>query len=143
HIRTPGEQRRTGPVGSPRAGVSSERSSSLHLDHGYERGVRFRLGILNLLLAVSLLAGCGAPGKSPPPVSTASSRATPGAAYTPSPLTPPVKITIGLPASTSDSGIFIANDRGYFRQEGIDLEIQRFQTLVDMVAPLTTGQLPI
>lgn len=53
----------------------------------------------------------------------------------------PVKLTIGVVGNTSDGGIFIANDRGYFEAEGIQLEVQRFQTLVDMVVPLSTGQL--
>jgi len=55
----------------------------------------------------------------------------------------PTKVTIGVVANTADGGIFVAQDRGYFKGEGIDLEVQRFQTLVDMVAPLTSGQLQI
>src|SRR5260370_32115227 len=55
----------------------------------------------------------------------------------------PTKVTIGVVANTADGGIFVAEDRGYFKDEGIDLEVQRFQTLVDMVAPLTSGQLQI
>jgi NitT/TauT family transport system substrate-binding protein len=55
----------------------------------------------------------------------------------------PAKVTLGVVANTSDGGIFLAQDRGYFKAEGIDLEIQRFQTLVDMVPPLTSGQLQI
>jgi len=64
----------------------------------------------------------------------------------PSPTAPPsapVKVSIGVVANTADGGIFLAQDRGYFRAEGIDLQIERFQTLVDMVAPLTSGQLQI
>jgi NitT/TauT family transport system substrate-binding protein len=53
------------------------------------------------------------------------------------------KVSIGVAASSADSGIFIANERGYFKQEGIELDVQRFQTLVDMVPPLTSGQLQI
>jgi NitT/TauT family transport system substrate-binding protein len=61
----------------------------------------------------------------------------------PTPLNPPQKITIGVLASSSDGGIFVANDRGYFKAEGIELDVQRFQSLVDMVAPLTNGDLQI
>jgi NitT/TauT family transport system substrate-binding protein len=64
-------------------------------------------------------------------------------ACAPTPRPAPVKLTIGVVANTSDGGIFIANDHGYFLAEGIQLEVQRFQTLVDMVAPLSTGQLQI
>jgi NitT/TauT family transport system substrate-binding protein len=52
-------------------------------------------------------------------------------------------VSIGVVASSSDGGIFIANERGYFKQEGIELDVQRFQTLVDMVAPVTSGELQI
>ncbi|HYY89828.1 MAG TPA: ABC transporter substrate-binding protein [Chloroflexota bacterium] len=130
-----------------------------------------RLGFIGLLLLISLSAACGPSTSTAPPTAaptaaptsaakpaapiptapTASARPTTAAAaptqaatgYNPTPLNPPVKVTIGLLASSSDGGILIANDRGYFKQEGIDLDIQRFQTLVDMVAPLSTGQLQI
>lgn len=64
-------------------------------------------------------------------------------AYAPTPLSPPVKVSVGVVSSSSDGGIFVADAHGYFEQEGIDLDVQRFQTLVDMVAPLTGGQLQI
>src|SRR5690348_5678495 len=73
-----------------------------------------------VLLAV-LLASCGSPA----------------------PASAPVKVTIGVVANTSDGGIFLAQDHGYFKAQGIDLEVRRFQTLVDMVAPLTSGELQI
>ena len=86
-----------------------------------------------------------APAATTAPTNAPAATSAPAAAgnYTPTPLNPPVKVSIGLLASSSDGGIFLANDRGYFKQEGIDLDIQRFQTLVDMVAPLSTGQLQI
>jgi NitT/TauT family transport system substrate-binding protein len=92
------------------------------------------------------MASCGPAGTAPTPT-TAPTVARPAApsttGYTPTPLSPPVKVSIGVVSSSSDGGIFVANERGYFKQEGIDLDIQRFQTLVDMVAPLTGGQLQI
>jgi NitT/TauT family transport system substrate-binding protein len=66
-----------------------------------------------------------------------------GSQYGPVPLDPPVKVTVGVVGSTADGGIFLAQDRGYFQAEGIQLEVQRFKTLVDMVPPLTTGQLQV
>jgi NitT/TauT family transport system substrate-binding protein len=88
-------------------------------------------------------AATSAPTTAPAPAAAATSAPATTGGYQPQPLNPPVKVTIGLLASSSDGGILIANDRGYFKQEGIDLDIQRFQTLVDMVAPLSTGQLQI
>ncbi|HEV7662275.1 MAG TPA: ABC transporter substrate-binding protein [Chloroflexota bacterium] len=99
-----------------------------------------------------LLASCASPSSAPtatqapatakPTVASAAAGAS-SQAYQPTPLSPPVKISVGVLGSSSDGGIFIANDRGYFKDEGIDLDVQRFQSLVDMVAPLTGGQLQI
>src|SRR2546421_8933521 len=99
-----------------------------------------------VLIGLAVLAASCAPTAAPPAatsVPAAPANPPSASAYTPTPLNPPVKVSIGVVSSTSDGGIFIANERGYFKQEGIDLDVQRFQTLVDMVAPLTGGQLQI
>jgi NitT/TauT family transport system substrate-binding protein len=91
----------------------------------------FKLRALSHLALVTLLAACapiiGTPATPAPTARTAT----------------PDKVTIGVVANAADGGIFVAQDRGYFKAEGIDLEIQRFQTLVDMVPPLTSGSLQI
>ena len=107
--------------------------------------IRFALApVIGLAM---LLASCApsapAPTATPAPAATPKPAASGATGYTPNPLNPPVKVSVGVVSSSSDGGIFIANERGYFKQEGIDLDIQRFQTLVDMVAPLTGGQLQI
>ncbi len=56
---------------------------------------------------------------------------------------PAAKVIIGVLGSSSDSGIFVAQDKGYFKEQGIELDTQRFQTLVDMVGPTAAGQLDI
>src|SRR5207253_2309535 len=100
-----------------------------------------------VLIGLAVLAASCAPAAAPsaPPTSVTTAPAKPpsASAYTPTALNPPVKVSIGVVSSSSDGGIFVANERGYFKEEGIDLDIQRFQTLVDMVAPLTGGQLQI
>ena len=53
------------------------------------------------------------------------------------------KLHVGLVLSASDAGIFIANDKGYFREQGIELEIVRFDSGARMVAFLGTGQLDV
>src|SRR5262252_7509009 len=93
----------------------------------------------SLIAVVMLLSAC-APKATPTPTTAPVAPPTSGSHYSPVALNPPVKLTIGVVANTADGGIFIANDRGYFQAEGIQLEVQRFQTLVDMVAPLSTGQ---
>jgi NitT/TauT family transport system substrate-binding protein len=121
-----------------------------------------RVSLVGLIVGAAVVMSCG-PATAPPPAPTAAPAPAPtptavaapkpvastvagparAQTYTPSPLTPPVKVSIGVLASTSDGGIFIAQDRGYFKQEGIELEFTRFQTLVEMVAPLTSGQLQV
>jgi NitT/TauT family transport system substrate-binding protein len=95
----------------------------------------FNIRALSLLALVTLLAACSPlTGSSSPPATTPTS--TPRAQ-------PLDKVTIGVVANIADGGIFVAQERGYFKAEGIDLQITRFQTLVDMVPPLTSGQLQI
>ena len=94
--------------------------------------------LFSTLVAVSC-APAATPAAAPAaatPVANATSRA-------PAALNPPVKVSVGLLASTTDSGVFLGQAHGYFQQEGIDLDIEHFQTLVDMVAPVSGGQLDI
>jgi NitT/TauT family transport system substrate-binding protein len=100
---------------------------------------------LLVVLSTSLLLSC-APAAAPrttPTASTAPTAPATSAGYAPTPLNPPVKVSVGLLASTTDSGIFVGQAHGYFQQEGIELDLQHFQTLVDMVAPVSNGQLDV
>jgi len=45
--------------------------------------------------------------------------------------------------STSDAGFYLAEERGYFKDEGIEFEIVPFQTGADMVPAAGTGQLDV
>jgi NitT/TauT family transport system substrate-binding protein len=81
-------------------------------------------------------AASGAPG----PSGTSDSA---GGAADQAPLRPPVTVRIGLVVSSSDAGIFIAQERGYFREEGIDLEPTPFQSLQPMIPALASGQLDV
>lgn len=53
------------------------------------------------------------------------------------------KLQVGLVVSASDAGFFIAADKGYFKEEGIEIEVQRFDSAARMVAFLGTGQLDL
>jgi NitT/TauT family transport system substrate-binding protein len=53
------------------------------------------------------------------------------------------KLHVGLVVSVSDAGFFIANEKGYFRDQGIEIEIERFESAARMVPFLGTGQLDI
>jgi len=43
----------------------------------------------------------------------------------------------------SDAAFFIATDKGYFREQGIELDVTRFDSAARMIAPLGTGQLDV
>jgi len=45
-------------------------------------------------------------------------------------------VTVGATSSTSDAPIYIADKKGFFRQEGIDVTVSNFRSASDMVAPL-------
>ena len=90
------------------------------------------------LIITVVAAACGpaaAPAASP---STAAS-ATAAASATPTPA--PVTLKFGQVGTISDSAIFIADAKGYFKEQGITLDLQIFQSAANMVAPLGTGEL--
>lgn len=53
------------------------------------------------------------------------------------------KVKIGVIGAASDAAFYIADAKGYFKQEGIDAEIISFPSSSQMIAPLGTGQLDI
>ena len=53
------------------------------------------------------------------------------------------KIVMGNVSSLSSGPIYIAIEKGWFTQAGIDLEIQQFQSSTDMAALLATNRLQI
>ena len=68
-----------------------------------------------------LVLGCTAPtGAPPPPPPQAVSSPSPGSALIYS--GPSTKVVMGELGSASDSGIFIAVEKGYFKDQGIELE---------------------
>src|SRR5947209_17902603 len=50
-------------------------------------------------------------------------------------------VTVGVTMSTSDAPIYIAERKGFFRDEGLDVKIINFRSAADMVAPLGAGQI--
>jgi NitT/TauT family transport system substrate-binding protein len=57
------------------------------------------------------------------------------------PAATPVVVTVGVASTTSDAPIYIADRKGYFRDEGLEVKVTDFRSAADMVAPLGTGQL--
>src|SRR5260221_14564545 len=108
------------------------------------------------LMALILLLGCrpaAGPANSPSaaPAATAptgtSSRgpAAPMAQASPSalpaPLSPPVAVRAGVLGLAGDAGIFIGQERGYFEQEGIAVDVTILGAGPDAIAPLAARQL--
>jgi NitT/TauT family transport system substrate-binding protein len=50
-------------------------------------------------------------------------------------------VTVGAASTISDAPIYIAERKGFFRAEGIDVKVINFRSASDMVAPLGTGEL--
>src|SRR5437763_5678073 len=49
-----------------------------------------------------------------------------GAATAEPALARPLSVRVGLVGATSDAGIYIAQERGYFAQEGLEIELSQF-----------------
>jgi len=52
-------------------------------------------------------------------------------------------VRIGTTSSSSDATFFIADKKGYFRQEGIDANFIAFDSAAKMIAPLSADQLDV
>ncbi len=94
-----------------------------------------------VLLALVAAVACTAPASQPSTESPAAQSGT----QSPVSAVPQstTKVTYGEVGSASDAGVYIADAKGYFRDQGIELAKVRFQTAADMVAPLGTGQLDV
>lgn len=91
-----------------------------------------RLGwVGSALVAFALVAGCGSGGED-----TASGPNGDGEQEM-------VTVRVGAPFSFTDAPIFIADELGFFREEGIEIEVTRFATLSDQTALLAAGDLDV
>ncbi len=92
-------------------------------------------------------AAPAASGPAPSTASAATARgpAPPAVAATaqPPPMAPPVEVKVGVLSSLSDAGIYIAAERGYFRDEGLAVSLERFGATPEMTPPLASGQLDV
>src|ERR1700716_549601 len=55
----------------------------------------------------------------------------------------PIPVRVAIVNASSDVGFFIADKKGYFRQEGLDVSFVPFDSGAKMVAPLGNGQLEV
>src|SRR5829696_5294336 len=70
----------------------------------------------------------------------ATSTASNAAATTPP---PPENVRLGSTAGASDAGFFIAEEKGYFREQGLIVDTTTFASATEIVAPLGAGQLDV
>lgn len=59
------------------------------------------------------------------------------------PLSPPVRVTVGMKGVPSDAGGLIGIERGYYRDLGLVIERLDFKTGQDMINALATGHLDV
>jgi NitT/TauT family transport system substrate-binding protein len=100
-------------------------------------------------------AGGSAPAASSPAPSAAgaaavapasgptASAASGTASAMPAPLSPPAKVRIGSVGSLADGPIFVAEERGYFTELGVEIDDIRAQGVTELVAPLAAGQIDV
>ena len=55
----------------------------------------------------------------------------------------PVEVSAGTTNSISDTALFIADKKGYFRDQGLKVSITPYNSAANMVAPLGAGQLDV
>ena len=101
---------------------------------------------LSLLLALGLLA-CAAPAARPEPTAPPVAAAAPVAA-SPTPasqVAPPERITVryGYNPILPGAPAFLAQERGHFDEQGIEVEWTPFDSAALAVAPLSAGQLDV
>src|SRR5207245_2571636 len=92
-----------------------------------------RLG--TVVAATLAIAACGGGGGGPSPAAATSAGPSTTAAPT------PVTVKFGQVGSVSDAAIFIADAKGYFKEQAIALEAVPFTSAALMVAPLGTNEI--
>ena len=73
----------------------------------------------------------------------ASAVAAPEAQQMPGPLSPSLAVRVGLLASVSDSGVYIGLERGYYRELGLDLNVETVPDPNTIVTLTSTNQLDV
>jgi len=77
------------------------------------------------------------------PAATAAPASAAAASPAASPPSPPVTVRAAIVRSASDSGIFLADEKGYFREQGIEIDITQMNAAQQQVPLLGTGQLEV
>jgi NitT/TauT family transport system substrate-binding protein len=115
------------------------------------------------ILALALVVGCAAPQAAPaakpaaaPPASGAPPAATapsapaaqpaspaPAPAAAVQPLSPPVKLRVGSIGLNGEIGMFVAQERGYYQDEGLEVEFVPFRSAAEALPALASGEVAV
>jgi len=60
--------------------------------------------------------------------------------YQPSPLSPAVSLKVSHSGTTAQTGVYVAADRGYFKDEGLDVELVNINDIAQSVQTVATSQ---
>jgi len=120
-----------------------------HLDD--HRGPRRMAALLALLLAATACAPAAAPAPTAAPKAGAATSAPAAAAPTaaaaqavpPTPLPAPVHVRIASQFASTDIGHYLAVERGYYKEGGLDVELVNFAAASEMIPSLATDQVEV
>ncbi len=79
--------------------------------------------------------------KAPEPTKPPAPASTPTTA--PSATPKPATLKFGSISAITDAAVYIAVEKGYFKEQGITTEVNNFRSVPELIAPLGTGQLDI
>src|SRR5262245_54455141 len=103
------------------------------------------------LVVLALAAACGGAAGSPPPAASPSGQtaSTPETRNTaaveaarPEP-SPPVTLRVGGIGGLVDRAYFIGEEKGYFAEQGIQLDVTTFRAMTDLLPLLATDKLDV
>lgn len=109
--------------------------------------MRLRLHRLPLGLLVVWLLACTGPSSAPSAASQAPAATVPAPTSAPVPTVPSTappaarKVTFASTAAVSDGGVYLAMDRGYFRDQGIDFDYTVIQSGPQAIPLLASNQI--
>jgi len=86
--------------------------------------IRKLMSVIGVVLFVALLANCAAPQPTPTPTPMPSPTPQPTVAPTVTPRPVPVTLSLDWVPNTNHTGFYVALEKGWYAQEGLDLKIQ-------------------
>jgi NitT/TauT family transport system substrate-binding protein len=105
-----------------------------------------KLCVTLALAAVACAPAAPSPSAAPPAAPPAAPAGASAAPTRPPPATAtaapaPVNLQVGVMNSASDAGFFVAQERGLFREQGLNVEFETFGAAAQMLGPLGAAQI--